>query len=160
VTFDRVIAIIRTLNGWRLKQTVVGCNLDLSPDDHVSTEDFILVLLAGYLKAVARAAVISIHSKVDALTPHTLVRVVYVEAIFGVNLSRFMLARPMPKSQAFGYRTSLHCHVLDLLLVLRPELKILDRVNLYNLSVVRSLLIELSGDILPQLACLIDLAYF
>ena len=71
-----------------------------------------------------------------------------------------MLARPMPKSQAFGYRTSLHRDVLDLLLVLRPELEILDRVNLYNLSVFRSLLIELSGDIVPQLACLIDLAYF
>ena len=117
-----------------------------------------MVLLAGHLMAVARAAVISIHSKVDALTPHTLVRVVNVEAIFGVNLSRFMLARPMPKSQAFGYRTGLHRHVLDLLSVKSPELKILDRLNLYNLSVIRFLLIKLSGYILPQLASLIDLA--
>jgi hypothetical protein len=71
-----------------------------------------------------------------------------------------MLARPMPKPQAFWYQTSLHRDILDLLLILRPELEILDRVNLDNLSVVRSLLIKLSGDIVPQLACLIDLAYF
>ena len=110
--------------------------------------------------AVVRAAVISIHSKVDALTPHTPVRVVNVEAILGVKLLRVITSRPMPKSQAFRYRTGLHRHVLDLLSVKSPELKILDRLNLYNLSVIRFLLIKLRGYILPQLASLIDLAYF
>jgi len=71
-----------------------------------------------------------------------------------------MLTSPVPKSQAFGCLTSLHRDVLDLLLVLGPQLEILDHVNLYNLRVIRPLLIELSGDIEPQLVCLIDLADF
>ncbi len=42
---------------------------------------------------------------------------------------------------------------------MRPEHEILDRFNLNNLCVTRSLLIKMSGYIVPQLACLIDLAY-
>ena len=135
-------------------------NRDLFTDNHVCTEDFIQVLLAGHFISVS-AHVTCIISKVDALTKYQmLVRVVNVKAILSVNYPRISFTRPVPKSETFGCQTSHHCHVFDLLSVMRPELEILDGFNLNNLCVIRSLLIEQSGHIVPQLACLIDLAYF
>jgi hypothetical protein len=61
-----------------------------------------LVLFVGHNKAVGRAAVNSIHSKVDSFSPITVVGIIYVESSTIVDDYWIGSTGPMPKPQALG----------------------------------------------------------
>lgn len=86
---------------------------------HIGKEDLIFILLIrNRIFVDSAAAVISIYSKVDGLTPHTLVRVVNVEANTTVDYLWRSIFCSMPKFKAVWFYASCHpFHIYDLILV-------------------------------------------
>lgn len=152
VAFHRIVFIISAWNGWRHCQRsgsrFVRWHRDLFSDNHVGTEDLILVLLIFNLKAVTRAAVTSIYGKIDAFTPHAKVRVINVKSIDCVNYDRICAPCPMPQSLCLGsYIIIRLSHSLDLILILRPKCEILDDINIKDLTIGRHLFLKRCVDI-------------
>jgi hypothetical protein len=148
VAFHRVVFITSAWNGWRLCQRSGRFHRDLFTDNHVGTEDLILVLLILNLKAVTRAAVISIYGKIDAFTPHATSRVINVKSIELVNYDRICAPCPMPQSLCLGSNIIiLLSDSLDLILIFRPKCEILDDINIKDLTVGRHLFLKRCVDI-------------